>query len=179
MCAQQTAKVGGATLLDVTYGSAEMITAIVLIAAAVARGGAPQALTIQRVEWLQGCWQLASPQRIVEEHWMGPRAGTMLGMGRTVRGETLVEYESVLIREQEGRLAYEAHPSGQPAARFVASRATETEVTSRIPSTTIRSVSVIHETGLTCADRAGLTARTKGQPKRVEFPYHRAACAGQ
>ena len=59
---------------------------------------------------------------------MGPRAGTMLGMGRTVRGETLVEYESVLIREQEGRLAYEAHPSGQPAARFVAIRATETEV---------------------------------------------------
>ena len=126
-----------------------MITVIVLLAAGVASVGAPQALTIQRIAWLQGCWQLTSSQRTVEEHWMRPRAGTMLGMGRTVRGETLVEYESVVIREQEGRLAYEAHPSGQAAARFVASRATETEVIFEIPITTIRSVLVIGETDLT------------------------------
>ncbi len=51
-----------------------------------------QPLTIDKVGWLQGCWQLSSGQRVVEEQWMAPRAKSMLGMGRTVRGDTLVEY---------------------------------------------------------------------------------------
>ena len=155
-----------------------MITAIVLLATAVASTGAPQALTIQRVEWLQGCWQLTSPQRIVEEQWMRPRAGIMLGMGRTVRGETLVEYESVLIREQEGRLAYEAHPSGQAAARFVASRATETEVIFENPEHDYPRRVGYRRDGPD-ALTGWIDGTINGQPKRVEFPYHRAACAGQ
>jgi hypothetical protein len=48
---------------------------------------------IQRVAWLQGCWELSSPERTVEEQWMGPRAGSMIGMSRTVRGGMLVAYE--------------------------------------------------------------------------------------
>ena len=73
-----------------------------------------QAPTIERLQWLQGCWRIESGQRIVEEQWMTPRGGTMLGMARTVNAGKLVEYELVVIRELDGRFDYEAHPSGQP-----------------------------------------------------------------
>src|SRR5262245_14656546 len=75
---------------------------------------------IASVAWLQGCWQMTSGDRVVEEQWMAPRAGVMLNAGRTVRGDTLVEYEWVLLAERDGKLTYEAHPSGQPAAVFTA-----------------------------------------------------------
>jgi uncharacterized protein DUF6265 len=55
-------------------------------------------LTVDRVAWLQGCWRSTRGEATVEEQWMAPRGGTMLGMGRTVRGGTLVEYELVLIK---------------------------------------------------------------------------------
>ena len=92
---------------------------LVLVAALVATASAPPSATIHRVAWLQGCWEGVSAQRTVEEQWMAPRGGTMLGMGRTVRGDSLVEYELVIIREQGERLAYEAHPSGQSPAVFL------------------------------------------------------------
>ena len=59
---------------------------------------------------------------------MAPRGGVMIGMGRTVRGGALVEYESVVIRQQGDRLAYEAHPSGQPSAVFLSSTLNESTV---------------------------------------------------
>jgi hypothetical protein len=135
-----------------------------------------QTLTIDKVAWLQGCWQLSSPQRVVEEHWMAPRAKSMLGMGRTVRGDTLVEYESVLIREQDGRLAYEAHPSGQPSAVFLANAATDSEV-------------VFENSTRDFPQRVGyrrdgpdglvgwIDGVTQGKARRAEFPYRRTACA--
>ena len=74
---------------------------------------------IERIAWLQGCWETTSPQRTIEEQWMAPRGGSMIGMGRTVRGGALVEYELVVIRQQGNQLAYEAHPAGQPSAVFL------------------------------------------------------------
>jgi uncharacterized protein DUF6265 len=49
---------------------------------------------------------------------MTPRGRSMLGMSRTVRGDSVVDYELVVLREHGNQLAYEAHPSGQPAAVF-------------------------------------------------------------
>ena len=46
--------------------------------------------TIDRVAWLQGCWELSSGNRVVEEQWTRPRGGIMLGVGRTTRDGRLV-----------------------------------------------------------------------------------------
>src|SRR5688572_9924254 len=85
----------------------------------VANAAAAQKSTVDHVGWLQGCWRSTRGDATVEEQWMAPRGGTMLGMGRTVRADKLVEYELVVIKEQGSRLAYEAHPSGQPSATFL------------------------------------------------------------
>jgi hypothetical protein len=141
--------------------------------AALAQG---TSLTIDKVGWLQGCWQLASGQRVVEEQWMAPRAKSMLGMGRTVRGDTLVEYESVLIKEQDGRLAYEAHPSGQASATFLATAATDSEVVFENPTHDFP-----QRVGYRRDGPDGLVGWidgvSQGKLRKVEFPYRRTACA--
>src|SRR5687767_4613821 len=97
---------------------------------AIASNGAvvAQPAGIQRLAWLQGCWEVVSPERTVEEHWMAPRGKSMVGVGRTVRGDSLVEYELVVVREQGDRLAYEAHPSGQPTAVFLSRAVSDSSV---------------------------------------------------
>ena len=102
------------------------LMALVSVASTVSAG--TPASGIQRVAWLQGCWEAASAERTVEEHWMAPRGDSMVGVSRTVRGRELAEYELVVIREQGDQLAYEAHPSGQPSATFVSHAVTDTAV---------------------------------------------------
>src|SRR5215467_9573198 len=95
------------------------VIAAVLVAESSARAHASGA--IEQLAWLTGCWESQSGDRIVEEQWTAPRAGSMLGVGRTVKGTALVEYEFVAIRERDNRLVYIAHPSGQPSAEFTSS----------------------------------------------------------
>jgi uncharacterized protein DUF6265 len=65
--------------------------------------GAGDAARVEQAAWLQGCWQLSANGLVVEEQWMAPGGGVMLGMGRTVRDGKLVEYESVILREEDGK----------------------------------------------------------------------------
>ena len=94
-----------------------VVYTVALVAAWPTRAGAQGG--IDGVAWMQGCWQMTSGDRVIEETWTAPRAGVMLGSGRTVRAGKLVEHEFVLLAERDGRLAYEAHPSSQPPTTFM------------------------------------------------------------
>ena len=59
---------------------------------------------------------------------MKPAGGTMLGMGRTVRGGKTTEFEFLQIREVNGKLAYVAKPSGQTESTFPVKSLTDAEV---------------------------------------------------
>ena len=72
------------------------------------------AASLERLSWLSGCWTRTRPDGLTEEHWMKPAGGTMLGMGRSVKGDRTTEFEFLQIREVAGKLAYIAKPSGQP-----------------------------------------------------------------
>lgn len=148
---------------------------VVLLAAIPAAGGAPSG--IERMAWLQGCWRLTSGDRTVEEQWMAPGGGVMLGTGRTVKDGRLAEYEFVIIREHGDSLVYEAHPSGQPSAEFL--------------SASVEGASAVFENAqhdfpqrIGYRQRgAGLDAWIEGtaggKSRRIEFPYEHVACAGQ
>ncbi|HJQ66723.1 MAG TPA: DUF6265 family protein [Gemmatimonadales bacterium] len=135
----------------------------------------PQARPIDRVGWLQGCWIQTSPQRTIEEHWMPPRGNSMIGMGRTVRGDSLVEFEVVVVRERGSDLVYEAHPSGQPSAEFVAESLGVASVLFANPAHDFpqrvgyRRVSADSLVGW-------IEGTMGGQNRRIEFPYRRTAC---
>jgi uncharacterized protein DUF6265 len=130
---------------------------------------------IEQVGWLTGCWETSSPQRTIEEHWLPPRGGTMLGMGRTVRDGRTIEYESIVIRIENGRLAYEAHPSGQPSAVFLSNPMTEGRVVFENPAHAFPQ-RIGDERRGDDALLAWVEGTQNGRTRRTEFPYQRVAC---
>jgi hypothetical protein len=134
---------------------------------------------IDRVAWLRGCWRTTpSPTggdaAVIEEQWMAPRGGTMIGMGRTVRGSRTTEYELVVLKEQDGRLAYDAHPSGQPSAVFLSSEITDTSVVFENPEHDFPQRVGYRRSGAGLA--AWIEGTMKGQKRHIDFAYTRVAC---
>jgi len=149
--------------------------AIVASILCVADLGFAQQMTVDRVAWLQGCWRSTRGETTIEEQWMAPRGGAMLGMGRTVRGSKLVEYELVLIKEQEGRLTYEAHPSGQPSATFTAATTSDTSVVFENPQHDFPQRVGYRRSGADGLD-AWIEGQANGKSRRVDFSYQRVRC---
>ena len=147
--------------------------AIVLFATAT-NGVAQGSATVEQVAWLTGCWEYKTEKRTVEEHWMAPRGHTMLGAGRTVQGEKLLEFEMVLIREQDGQLAYESRPSAQPMAVFLSRTIAEREVVFENLRHDFPQRIGYKRDGDSLL--AWIEGPRKGQTHRIEFPYRRVDC---
>ena len=137
----------------------------------------PTAASIGQVAWLRGCWESTTDQGVIEEHWTAPRGRTMLAVGRTLRGDSVVEHEYVMLREQAGKLHYEAHPSGQEPATFTTPAASDTMVVFENPAHDFPQRVGYRRSG---ADSlvAWIDGTVNGQPRRVEFPYRRMSCTG-
>lgn len=132
---------------------------------------------VDRLAWLQGCWETESNGRLLEAQWLSARGASMLGVGRTTRGTKLVEYELVLIRERGDHLSYEAHPSREEPALFM--------------STVIAARSIVFENlkqdfpqrvgyERTSAERlvAWVEGVQDGRTRHAELSYRRVPCAG-
>lgn len=139
--------------------------------------GPAVANTLARVSWLTGCWEAVSPTRTIEENWTAARGHTMIGVGRTVRGDSLFEYEFLVLRERGDRLAYEAHPSGQASTVFWSKEVTDSTVVfedlkhdfpQRVGYRRVGSDSLV----------AWIEGSRGGRERHIEFPYRRAPCAG-
>lgn len=96
---------------------------------------APQSVFAQQpgmdasvVGWLAGCWTQRVGGEVIEEQWLAPRAGILLGVSRTSRGDSLVGYEYMRIQARGGSLVFAAQPSGQPPVEFLASTVSRDEV---------------------------------------------------
>jgi hypothetical protein len=126
---------------------------------------------------MAGCWERRSGARLVEEHWLAPRGGMMLGVGRTTRGDTLVEYEHTRIYSRGDTLIYAAMPSGQTPAEFRALRSAGDEVRFENLAHDFPQRVIYRRLG---AD--SLAARVEGmrggQLRGFDFPYGRVSCPG-
>ncbi|BBC99375.1 MULTISPECIES: DUF6265 family protein [Sphingobium] len=72
-------------------------------------------------DWLTGEWLQNAGDRWSEEVWTLPRGGTMIGMGRVGRGESLRSWEVMrIVRAADGSLTLHAAPEGGPATVFPA-----------------------------------------------------------
>jgi hypothetical protein len=146
---------------------------------AVHAGAAAQAVGIQRLAWLQGCWKIDTPERVVEEQWTAPRARSMLGSSSTVRGDKLVAHEFVLLREQGEQLAYEVQPSGQAATVFLSVKLEENSVVfENLQHDFPQRVAYERRGKELLAWIEGPRHGQPGQMRRIEYPYRRVACAG-
>lgn len=73
---------------------------------------------VDALVWLAGCWMGSTAGRLVEEQWMAPRGGTLLGTSRTVVDDRTTEYEFLQIRQQDDGVFFVARPSGQTETAF-------------------------------------------------------------
>jgi hypothetical protein len=150
-----------------------VVCTVALVAAWPTHAGAQGG--IDGVAWMQGCWQMTSGDRVIEETWTAPRGGVMLGSGRTVRAGKLVEHEFVLLAERDGRLAYEAHPSSQPPTTFMSKEIEAASVVFEDPAHDFpQRVGYRRVAG----DRmlAWIEGTVSGNTRRQEFPYQRVDC---
>jgi len=131
---------------------------------------------VDQLGWLKGCWERRTARgAFIQEQWMAPRGGMMMGMARTFVRDTLREYEFVVIREVEGKLRYEAHPSGQAAATFPQKSLNDTLVEFEDPAHDYPQRIGYRKVG-TDSVIAWIDGTTPQGPRKVEFPYARAAC---
>lgn len=77
---------------------------------------------IASVAWLSGSWISRDKGEIVEEQWMKPRGGMMLGTNRTVKPQGKTAFEFMRISETDRGLTFYASPSGKPAVPFQATQ---------------------------------------------------------
>lgn len=132
---------------------------------------------VDRISWLGGCWESVRGDLRVEEHWMQPRGGTMLGMARTVAGETTREFEHMIIREDAGSLSFTAKPSGQVEATFGSVELTDSGVVFENKSHDFPQ-RVIYRKQADGSLLARIEGEKEGKPRGVDFPMKRVACDG-
>jgi hypothetical protein len=132
------------------------------------------AAAINQLGWLAGRWRMEKGGRVVEEHWMAPAGGVMLGMSRTIARGQVVEHEFIQIRPGPGgALYFIALPSGQKEAAFQVKSLNATEaVFENLQHDFPQRISY------TLQPDGSLLAAIEGPGKddkvrRVEFPYKR------
>ena len=131
--------------------------------------------TVQDLGWLAGCWSRGSGALVMEEHWMRPRAGAMLGMSRTIRRDTMVEYEHLRIHDRAGKVVYVAMPSGQAVTEFETASTSDSAVTFENAAHDFPQRIVYRRRG---ADSliARIEGTRAGQLRSVDFPFKRVPC---
>jgi len=127
--------------------------------------------------WLAGCWLMVGPAGTYEEHWMAPRGGLMLGVGRSVRQGVAREFEHLRVEARGTGLVYVAHPSGQVPVEFQAAGLSDTLVVFE---------NLQHEFPQRISYRMrgadSLVARVEGESggraRSADFPMERTSCPG-
>lgn len=69
--------------------------------------------------WLAGAWEQKDSEQWADEFWSPPRAGIMMGAGRSGKAKVLTTWEHTrILRKPDGSLSFYAQPSGVPASEF-------------------------------------------------------------
>ena len=148
------------------------------LAAAIVMGFPPQAqktATTNDVAFMSGCWRLEANGRTIEEHWLAPAGGSLLGVSRTVVGGKTVEYEFMQIRDLPEGLTYIAKPSGQAEASFKVLSSTGDEVVFENAAHDFPQRIRYRKAGAD-ALHARIEGTMNGKARGMDFPYTRAAC---
>ena len=131
---------------------------------------------INQLSWMAGCWESNARGRVLEEQWLAPRGGMMLGHARTVQAGKVIDYETTRIQQHGDTVMFYATPLGQPPGSFRATRLTGNEVVFEnlkhdFPQRvmySIRNDSLL----------AAIEGEMNGTTRRIDFPMKRTACGG-
>jgi hypothetical protein len=146
---------------------------LLLLAAVQAKA---QTQSVEQLSWMSGCWVSVGGERGNEEHWLAAAGGTMLGIGRTVKGGKTVEWEFMQLRDENGHVDFVATPSGQTTAKFrliklEGQRAVFENLGHDFPQRVIYERKGDELTGR-------IEGTSKGKERAFDYPMHRGNCQG-
>ena len=83
-----------------------------------AEPAAAPAADLSSLAWMAGSWQGTADGLEMEELWLAPKGGAMLGLHRDVAGGRMVSFEFLRIEADGEGLVYLASPKGRPPTPF-------------------------------------------------------------
>ena len=136
---------------------------------------AAQAASPPTLEWIAGCWEMATERSTTTERWSDATGGVLLGSSKTIREGRVVAWELLRIEESAGgSWQYWAYPSGQAPTTFTAVAANADSVTFENPE---------HDFPQSITYRRrpdSLVASIQGEGssgyRQIFFAYKRASC---
>lgn len=152
-----------------------VLASLVMQGLVAATANAQTTSATTRVGWIAGCWTRTTATSTIEEQWMVPRGGALIGMSRTTVNGAVREYEFLRIFAAGDTLVYAATPSGQTYTEFRSINIGAREVTfenlkhdfpQRIGYKAVGRDSLI----------AFIEGPSGGKVRHIDYPYARAAC---
>ncbi len=70
------------------------------------------------LSWMSGLWCGNAGAEVIEEYWLPPRGGMLLGLSRTLKGERTAGFEFMRIEQVKGVPTFIAQPNGVPPTSF-------------------------------------------------------------
>ena len=96
-----------------------MSTKVTVIAALLLLiGSAPAAALNPSLDWIAGHWCVDRGEDSVEELWLPPHGGVVVGLGRTRTTDRTTRFEYLRIVDRDGAQSYIAQPGGRPPTAF-------------------------------------------------------------
>ena len=90
----------------------------VLLAAALLFPCSQAQASADAFDWLAGQWCGGEGTERVEEHWLAPANGDLLGVSRTLKNGRMASFEFLLIAKIAGVPTYLAQPGGRQPTAF-------------------------------------------------------------
>ncbi len=141
-------------------------------------GSPVAAQQIGTLGWMAGCWRQLGPSDQVDEVWLEPASGSMIGISRTIERDSTRSWEHMLIRPgSAGNLVFEASPSGQETAAFIATLVSDTAVVFENLTHDFPRQIRYTRTGSDSL-RATISGMVRDRMRTIDFHYSRAACPG-
>jgi Domain of unknown function (DUF6265) len=128
------------------------------------------------LSWMAGCWIRVNGASTVEEQWMAPKGGMLLGVSRTTAAGRTREYEQLKIVAAGDTLVYGALPSRQAYTEFRATKVGNREVVFENLKNDFPQRIGYRASGDSLL--AYIEGPQGGTTRRIPFPYVRTSCPG-
>jgi hypothetical protein len=125
--------------------------------------------------WLVGHWVLERDGKTIEENWTDAAGGRMFSVGRTLKGDRLVEFEFVRIETRPEGMFYVAQPQGAPPTDFKLTQSDGKSLRFENPGHDFPQIVRYWTDG---PDRlhAEVSAAVEGKEHAQRFDYRRVSC---
>ena len=148
------------------------LCALAMIAAFISPVSGQPTATTADLAFLTGCWKFERNGRTVEEHWLAPAGGSLLGVSRTVAGGKIVEFEFLQLRDLPDRLAAEGADVSRATFKLTTKAADEILIEN--PQHDFPQRIRYRPSGDTL--HARVEGTLNGKPRAIDFPYARVSC---